>query len=82
MASQPTQSLPTSSGSRNSISVAFSKISTPLAIPGPSQQFYYDPSTLRNRIIQLEERVQQLSGHVKMMEVELHEMEGQANDES
>lgn len=82
MASQPTQSLPTSSGSRNSISVAFSKISTPLAIPGGSQQFYYDSSTLRNRIIQLEERVQQLSGHVKMMEVELHEMEGQANDES
>jgi hypothetical protein len=61
MASQPT--LPTPSGPRPSISAA---LSTPIR----SQQFYYDP-VLYKCILQLEEQVQQLSGHVKMMAVEL-----------
>ncbi|KAH9979792.1 hypothetical protein BJV74DRAFT_798197 [Russula compacta] len=59
------------------------------ANPIPPQQFYYDP-TLYCHILQLEEQVQQLSGHAKMMEVELQnekrwnnqQMEGQANNES
>ena len=43
---------------------------TALPTPIPSQQFYCDP-TLYSHILQLKEQVQQLSGHVKMMEVEL-----------
>jgi hypothetical protein len=43
-----------------------------------SQQFYYDP-VLYNCILQLEEQVQQLSGHVKMMAVELQNEKRQNN---
>ncbi len=48
-------------------------------IPIPSHRFYHDP-ILFERIRQLEKEVQQLSGHVKMVEFELQNEKRKSNE--